>query len=478
MALRLDGRHLPRRGGGVKAFPHSLDASGGGTATAALDIPALIDSHPVSSFQRWILLLVGCAVVMDGFDVQAMGFVAPAIVQAWGIDKASLGPVFGAGLLGMLVGSLVLSTWADHIGRRPVLLGATVFFALCMLATTFTHTLNELLVMRFVTGIGLGGIMANASALASEYSPKRRRVTLMMWVSCGFTGGAVLGGLVSAALIPWGGWQAVFVFGGIVPLVIAAAMWRCMPESMQFLVLRGRKLDRVHGWLGRIAPELRIGPGTRYVVHESKQDGAPVAELFRAGRGPATLLLWGINFMNLLNLFFLANWLPTIATSAGYSGGTAVLVGTLLQVGGVVGTLAMGPLIDRIGFYRVLVPIFALAVLAIAVIGQPALPLALLLAVVAVSGFCVVGAQPALIALASSVYPTTVRATGMGWSLGIGRAGSIVGPVLAGWLIGLHWTNSALFIAAAVPALLSCVMVLCMGRLKFTGATARPGETA
>ena len=148
------------------------------------------------------------------------------------------------------------------------------------------------------------------------------------------------------------------------------------------------------------------------------------------------------------------------------------------SAGGVVGTVAMGPLIDRIGFYRVLVPIFAIAVLTIGVIGQPALPLALLLAVVTVSGFCVVGAQPALIALAASVYPTTVPATGMGWSLGIGRAGSIVGPVLAGWLIGLHWTNSALFIAAAVPALLSCVMVLCMGRLKFTGATARPGETA
>ena len=461
----------------MKAFPHSLEASGGGSTTAAIDIPALIDSHPVSSFQKWILLLVGCAVVMDGFDVQAMGFVAPAIVKAWGIDKAALGPVFGAGLFGMLIGSLVLSICADRIGRRPVLLGATVFFALCMLATTFVHTLNELLVMRFITGIGLGGIMANASALASEYSPQRRRVTLMMWVSCGFTGGAVLGGLISAVLIPLGGWQAVFVFGGIVPLVIAALMWRYMPESMQFLVLRGRKLDRVHGWLHRIAPELRIGPDARYVVHEARQDGAPVVELFRAGRGPATLLLWGINFMNLLNLFFLANWLPTIATSAGYSGGTAVLVGTLLQVGGVVGTVAMGPLIDRVGFYRVLVPIFAVAVVSIAVIGQPAMPLALLLAVVTVSGFCVVGAQPALIALASSVYPTTVRATGMGWSLGIGRAGSIVGPVLGGWLIGLRWTNSALFIAAAVPALLSCAMVLWMGRLKFTGAVARPGET-
>ncbi len=476
----MDRRELPRRqrrGWRVKIDSASIEAGGGGAAAATIDIPALIDSHPVSAFQKWILLLVGCAVVMDGFDVQAMGFVAPAIVQAWGIEKAALGPVFGAGLLGMLVGSLVLSVCADRIGRRPVLLGATVFFALCMLATAFAHTLDQLLAMRFITGIGLGGIMANASALASEYSPQRRRVTLMMWVSCGFTGGAVLGGLISAVLIPRGGWQAVFVFGGVVPLLIAALMWRYMPESMQFLVLRGRKLDRVQQWLDRIAPSVPAGPGTRYVVHEAKQDGAPVVELFRAGRGPATLLLWGINFMNLLNLFFLANWLPTIAAGAGYSASTAVLVGTLLQVGGVVGTVAMGPLIDRVGFYRVLVPVFAVAAVAIAVIGQPALPLLLLLVVVAVSGFCVVGAQPALIALASGVYPTTVRATGMGWSLGIGRAGSIAGPVLAGWLIGLHWSNSALFFAAAVPALLSCAMVLCMGRLKFTGATARQASS-
>ncbi|WP_412179393.1 MFS transporter [Variovorax paradoxus] len=467
----------------MRAIAESAGTGAAAELRAPIDIPALIDSHPVSSFQRWILVLVGCAVVMDGFDVQAMGFVAPAIVHEWGIEKAALGPVFGAGLLGMLVGSLVLSICADRFGRRPVLIAATVFFALCMLATTGVHTLGQLLAMRFVTGIGLGGIMANASALASEYSPHRRRVTLMMWVSCGFTGGAVLGGAISALLLPLGGWRAVFVFGGVVPLVIAALMLRYMPESMQFLVLRGRRLDRVQQWLRHIAPGVPVDAASRYVVHEAKQDGAPVAELFRSGRARATLLLWGINFLNLLNLFFLANWLPTLAVDAGYSANVAVAAGTLLQVGGVVGTVAMGPLIDRVGFYRVLVPVFALAVLTIALIGQPALPLAAMLAAVVVSGFCIVGAQPALIALASSVYPTTVRATGMGWSLGIGRAGSIAGPLVAGWLIGLHWSNGALFVAAALPALLSCAMVFCMGRTGFgkgsngnNGAATREGE--
>lgn len=434
--------------------------------TGDIDIAAIIDDHPVSSFQKWILILVGCAIVMDGFDVQAMGFVAPAIIHAWGIDRAVLGPVFAASLLGMLIGSLGFSVVADRIGRRAVLTSTTMFFSVCMFATAFAQSLPQLLTLRFITGLGLGGVMANAVALAGEYSPRRRRASLMMWVSCGFTGGALLGGAISAVLIPLGGWQAVFVFGGVVPFVVALLMMKFIPESMQFLVLSGRSLDRIGPWIRRIAPEVEITANSRYIVHETRSRGAPVAELFRSERAGVTLLLWAVNFMNLLNLFFLANWLPTIAVDAGYSGQTAVLVGTALQLGGVVGTIIMGPMIDRVGFYRVLVPTFFVAVLSIAAIGQRALPAATLLVAVVISGYCIVGAQPALNALAASIYPTSMRATGMGWSLGIGRAGSIVGPVVGGHLIGLHWSSGALFLAAAVPALLSCAMLAWLSRLR------------
>src|SRR5206468_2766902 len=162
----------------------------------------------------------------------------------------------------------------------------------------------------------------------------------------------------------------------------------------------------------------------------------------RDGRAKATVLLWVINFMNLLNLYFLSNWLPTIAKDVGLSTSSAVLVGTALQVGGVMGTVAMGPIIDRIGFYRVLVPTFLVAALTIFAIGQPGIPLALLFATVIVTGFCIIGGQPAVNALAATYYPTTLRSTGVGWSLGVGRVGSIVGPVLGGELIRLHWSNS------------------------------------
>ena len=432
--------------------------------STAIDIPALIDRNPVSGFQKWLLVLVGLTVVMDGFDVQAMSFVAPAIIRDLGVTKAMLGPVFGAGLLGMLVGSLTLSVLADKIGRRPVLLGATVFFSMCMLYTATVTSVTELQVVRFIAGLGLGAIMPNAMALAGEFSPKRSRVTLMMLVSCGYTIGAVVGGLLSAALISAYGWRSVFWAGGIIPLVMAVLMYLRMPESLQFLVVHGKRLEHVGESLRRIDPTVRIDRDTQYVVPEPKGKGAPVAELFRHGRAKTTLLLWGVNFMNLLNLYFLSSWLPTITASAGLSTTNAVLVGTALWIGGVTGTVLMGPVIDRIGFYRVLVPSFLVAAVTIVLIGRPGLSLSSMFVVVLVTGFCIIGSQPAVNALAATYYPTAERSTGIGWSLGIGRFGSIVGPVLGGILIQRQWANAEIFIAVAVPAAISALMLFLMSR--------------
>lgn len=442
---------------------------------AAIDIPALIDRNRIGGFQLGMLILCGLCLIMDGFDVQAMGYVAPAIIQDWHIAKANLGPVFGAGLLGMLVGSLVFSMTADRLGRRPVLIVATLFFSVCMLATPMASTVGQLQLIRFITGLGLGAIMPNAMALAGEYSPLRKKVTLMMLVSCGFTLGAVLGGLLSAALIPNFGWQSVFYVGGTVPLLLGILMIFFLPESMQFLVLRGKHTDKVAAWLRRIDPTVRIERDTRYVVHEKEHKGAPVLQLFREGRARMTILLWIINFMNLLNLYFLSNWLPTIAKDAGLSTANAVLAGTALQVGGTIGTLILGQFIDRSGFQRVLLPCFLVAGVSIALIGRPDVTLAFLFTTIFIAGFCIVGGQPAVNALAASYYPTTLRSTGIGWSLGVGRIGSIIGPVLGGELIRLNWPNSTIFIALAVPALVSAVMVWCMrGRASTPSAAAAP----
>ncbi|MFL9926232.1 MFS transporter [Herbaspirillum lusitanum] len=436
-----------------------------------LVVEQVVEQSRFGAFQFGLLFLCGLCLIIDGFDVQAMGYVAPAIINDWNISKASLGPVFGAGLFGMLLGSLVLTPVGDRYGRRPVLIISTLFFSVCMLLTTQVQTLDALLVLRFITGFGLGSIMPNAMALVGEFSPSSSRVTRMMLVSCGFTVGAAAGGFVSAALIPAHGWHAVFWVGGLVPLLLGIAMLFWLPESIQFLVLHKRPLSKISRWLRKLDPALVINADTRIVVKEARNDGMPVAELFRGGRAGITLLLWLISFMNLINLYFLSNWLPTLIKDAGYTTGMAVLIGTSLQVGGVVGTLTLGWFINRFGFTKVLGACFITACVAIALIGKVAAVPALLFIAVVVAGFCVVGGQPAVNALAGTYYPTSLRSTGIGWALGIGRIGSVVGPVIGGQLIAMQWSNGSLFMAAAVPALISAVMV---ARLHWSkgGATA------
>ncbi|WP_244129770.1 MFS transporter [Burkholderia gladioli] len=428
-----------------------------------LDIPALIDANPIGRFQLGVFVLAGAAMIIDGFDVQSMGFVAPELVRDWGIARVALGSVFSASLVGMLLGSLALSVLADRIGRRPVLVASMLFAGLCMLGTAHARTLAQLLALRALSGAGVGAIMGNAMALVSEYCPARRRASTMMLVSCGFTAGAVFGGLIAGWLIPLAGWRAVFLSGGLASLAIGLLMAAMLPESVQFLVLRGGRRERIARLVKGIVPH---EPGAllaeaHYLVRGAKPAGAPVAELFRAGRARATLLLWGLNFANLLNLFFLSNWLPTIVRDLGQPRAVAIAIGTLLQVGGTLGTIGMGLLIDRAGYFRVLVPGFVAAALAILLIGQPGLPLPALFAVVLLGGICIVGGQPAINALTASVYPTRIRATGIGWGLGIGRAGSIVGPVAAGQLGG---SAHAMFAASALIALASCAMTLVLAR--------------
>jgi len=427
------------------------------TAVSTVNISELVDNSRIGSLQVRAFAMCLLCLIMDGFDVQALGFTAPAIIRDWNIPNAALGPVFGAGNFGVLIGALSFSVLADRIGRRPVLVGVTLFFSAMTLLTARASSVEELLVLRFIAGIGLGGIMPNATALIGEYSPRRMRITLMMSITVGFTAGAAIGGFISAWLIPAFGWRSVFYFGGAVPLLIACAMFFWLPESLQFMVLRGRNRETVYKWLKRIDPTVSPDRTTDYVVQEDKQGGSPVMYLFREGRTPVTILLWIVNFMNLLNLYSLASWLPTVVQDAGRSTSTAVLVGTILQVGGTVGAFGLAWLIARRGFIPVLTTSFVVACVSIATIGQPGLSLTLLFVVVFVAGWCVVGGQPGINAFAATYYPTYLRSTGVGWGLGIGRIGAIVGPILGGEFMRLKWSTEEMFLAAAIPALVSAM---------------------
>jgi MFS transporter, AAHS family, 4-hydroxybenzoate transporter len=424
-----------------------------------INISSLVDDSKLGLFQAGMFTLCGLCLVMDGFDVQAISYVAPAIIREWGVPAPVLGPVFGAGPLGILIGSLLFSVLADKIGRRSVLIGLTLYFSVITILTARAASVNQLLVLRLLAGTGLGGIMPNAMALVGEYSPLRTRAMLMMIVTNGFNLGAAFGGFVSAWLIPHFGWRSVFYFGGAAPLVIAVLMLFSLPESLQWMVLRGRNPDRVARWLKRINPAAQLGNATQYIVHEEQKEGLLFVHLFQNGRAAATILLWVVNFMNLANVFLLASWLPTVARAAGYSTSQAVLVGAALQVGSTIGTLVLSWFVYRLGFIPVLATGFLLACADIALIGQPGLPLALLFVVVFIAGFFVTGGQPGVNALAATYYPTYLRSTGIGWGLGIGRLGAIAGPVVAGELIRLEWPARDLFLGAAVPALISAVVM-------------------
>ncbi|MSV34085.1 MAG: MFS transporter [Bryobacterales bacterium] len=423
---------------------------------AKVNIATLVDASRLGGFQWTIFGLCGLCLIMDGFDVQAMGYVAPAVIREFNVPSAMMGRVLGAALVGVLIGSYGFSMLADKIGRRPVLIFASIYFSLAALWTARAESVNELLAIRLLAGIGMGGIMPNAMALAGEYSPSRVRVTVMMVVANFFTVGAAIGGFIASALIPRFGWRSVFVFGGIVPLAIAVAMIFLLPESLQFLVQKNKDLDKVRRGLSRINAPLPVGE-VRYVMEEENRAGMPLLHLFREGRAAGTLLLWVLNFMNLANLYFLGSWLPTVVRDQGYTTAIAVLVGTAVPVGGSIGAIANGWLIDRLGFRGVLTVLFGVATVSVAMIGQPALPLALLFTAAFIAGWCIPGAQSAINSLAAVYYPTYLRSTGIGSGLGFGRIGAIVGPVVAGILLGRGLAHRELFLVAAVPALISAV---------------------
>jgi AAHS family 4-hydroxybenzoate transporter-like MFS transporter len=303
--------------------------------------------------------------------------------------------------------------------------------------------------------------MPNVVALVGEYSPSRLRATLIMNVANGLTAGAALGGFVAAWLIPNFGWRSVFAFGGVIPLIVAVLMFFLLPESVQFLAVRGKNPDQVGRWLKRIDPKIPTGPQVEYVVREEKKrEGVPLIHLFQEGRGLGTILLWTTNFMNLLNLYFLSSWLPTLVTGLGYTTREAVLVGTALQVGGTLGGVFLGWFVHRFGFVPTLATCFALGCVNVALIGQPGFSLAMLTGVVFLAGMGILGGQAGINALASSYYPTDLRATGVGAGLGVGRVGAIVGPLLGGQFMKMHWSNHQLFLTAAVPAFISLIVML------------------
>ena len=426
--------------------------------TTHVNVREFIDARPFGRYQLMVVAMCALVVFLDGFDTQAIGYVAPAIIRSLNISRAALAPVFAASLVGLMGGALVGGPLSDRFGRRPVLLTGMLFFGALSLATAAATSVQSLLVLRFLTGLGLGCVMPNAIALTSEFAPERVRSTAVMVMFCGFSLGAALGGLAAAALIHDFGWQSVFVVGGVLPLLAALLMAR-LPESVRFMVMRGERAEQARRILERIDPSFR-GSRAALVADEHQSKKFPVAQLFSGRRALLTMLLWLVFFMSLMDLYFLSNWLPTVINDAGIPVSSAALITAMLQVGGTVGTLVLGRVFDRVSPFKALSVIYFLAALFIVLVGMASASVPLLVAAIFSAGFCVVGGQIGANALAAKSYPTAIRATGVGWALGIGRIGSILGPVVGGFMMSLHWDMRHVFLIGAAPVFVAGIAAL------------------
>ncbi len=442
--------------------------------TACIDVQQVIDQQKFGRYHFRVAALCALSVFLDGFDAQVIGYVAPALAQEWQIPRAALSPILSAGLVGMFLGALVFGPLADRFGRKRILILCTLWFGVGSLLTSRADSAQSMLVLRLITGLGLGGTMPNAIALTAEYMPRRIRATGVMIMFTGFAVGAAAGGLLAAGLIPRFGWRSVFVVGGLLPCA-AAVVLLGLPESIRFLVLQGGRDADVARRLRQIAPAVTIPAEASFTAgSEHHEPGFVVKKLFTEGRAKTTLLLWVIFFTNLLALFFLNSWLPTILHDSGRSIQQSILITTMFQTGGVFASLILGRFIDRMTSYRILAWAYAGASLCIFFIGAISASLAMGTLAVFAAGFCIVGAQTGANALAAESYPTGIRSTGTGWALGIGRIGSIVGPVVGGLLLSSELEVRRVFWVAAVPTLIAAgASVLVTGRSE-RGREARP----
>ncbi|MDR3468430.1 MAG: aromatic acid/H+ symport family MFS transporter [Xanthobacteraceae bacterium] len=435
-----------------------------------VNVSELINRHGMTGFQLVVAVLCFLVVAIDGFDTASIGFLAPAIGAEWGIGPQQMAPLFGAGLFGLMGGAFLFGPLADMFGRKTILLVCVVFFGAASIAASYSTSLPMLVALRFLTGLGLGGAMPNSITLTSEYCPERHRLFMVTSMFCGFTIGSAIGGLASAHMVGAYGWRSVLLLGGVLPVALVPLLaWR-LPESARYLVLQGKNPRRITAILKRISPSEDFA-GARFQLAHGKAAGSPIGHLFRPDLIIGTLLLWLAFFSSLLVIYLLSSWLPTLIKSTGVSLATASVVTAMFQVGGTLGAIALGWLMDRFNPQYVLAVCYASAAVFIAAIGSlTASPLLVGIAIF-FAGFCISGAQVGANALSASFYPTDCRATGVSWANGMGRTGSVLGSMGGGTLLAMNLPLPSIFLIVGLPALVGGAAMLAFGL--YRGARAR-----
>ncbi|XXD07482.1 MFS transporter [Klebsiella sp. R445] len=424
-----------------------------------VDVKAWIDARPISRFQWNVLLLCFVIIMLDGYDAAVMGFIAPALIEDWGISRAQMGPVLGAAMFGVAIGALVAGPLSDRYGRKRILLWSVALFALFSLAGALAQSPSQLALMRFLTGLGLGAVMPNCVTLVAEYMPERRKGLMITLMYSGFNVGSGLGGFIAAGLLSHYSWHSALIFGGVLPLVVLPFMIAMLPESAMNMVARRLPSGQIAGVLNRLggsfSSETRFQLNAPQISRHNK-----VVQLFRNGYARGTVALWLTYFMGLFVIYLLNGWLPTILRSGGLSLQQAAIITGLFQLGGPLGGILVGYLMDRTSAKAVIAVTYFLGCVCLLTQGLMDFGSAALSVLIFISGMCINGAQNGLQAYSPAYYQTEIRATGVSWMHGIGRTGAILSSTLGGVIMLAVPGHSSIFLVLALPACLAGAAIL------------------
>jgi AAHS family benzoate transporter-like MFS transporter len=423
-----------------------------------IDVHKLADEARFNRFHALVLLWCALIIIFDGYDLAVVGIALPSIMKDLAVDPARAGFMVSSALFGMVFGAIGLGTIADRIGRRATIAGCIALFSLFTAAAGLTRDPVTFGIARFLAGIGIGGVMPNVVALMTEYAPKKIRATLVSLMFSGYAVGGIIAAILGKGLIEAYGWQSVF-FAAALPIALIPIILKSLPESMPFLLAKGDTQA-----LKRIASSLE--PGYRpaatdcfAVPAEDKADSAPIRHLFHEGRAFSTVMFWIAFFMCLFMVYALSSWLTKLMAGAGYSLGSALTFVLVLNVGAIVGAVGGGWLADRFHIKFVLAAMFVLAAVSITLLGFK-MPTEALFIVVGLAGASTIGTQIVANAYTGQFYPMAIRATGLGWALGIGRSGAIIAPIVIGMLVAMNLPLQQNFIAIAIPAVIGMIAVL------------------
>lgn len=423
-------------------------------ATAqTIDVGEVVDRQKIGMFLVIVLAIAFLQVLVDGYDIFVQGFVGPELIKAWHIPPASLTPIFTATLMGIVVGAPIFGWYGDYAGRKKSIIVASIIYGALTLYSMYATSITELTYLRFVTGFAFGGIIPNSLALAAEFSPQRRRASMVIAVCLAASLGLLAPGLVAGFLVPIYGWQVLFFVGGVAPLIAAFIAFLWLPELIKYLVVSGRDRE-VARILRKMEPGIDLPDGVRFTVTGvGVKPGISPVKLFGGGLALITSMVWVAFVIALLTNYFVANWLPTLMRNVGATPQQVALSAGLYAIGGVFGGLLLMRLIDRYGTLCYTY-FFLLSVPCVAAFGWQGLSPAAIWLLALGAGLTVSGMLQALNTTLGMIYPTPLRSKGIGWGLAVGRFGAIAGPVLGGVLVSMQLNNAQIFM---VPALLQLI---------------------